>query len=89
MGSSLNLTPEQQDNVNTNWKSFVEEANEKGNQPWDGTYYRLENIDQLKTDAKELIFSTIKYLQIRGLTHNVNLPTFTKGSQPTIFLQAH
>lgn len=80
--STLNLTPEQKDNVNTNWESFVEEANKKGNQPWDGTYYRLENVDQLKNNTKELIFSTIKYSQIRGLTHNVDLSTLTKDSQP-------
>lgn len=82
INSMLNLTPEQQDNVDINWKSFVEEANRKGTQPWEGTYYRLENIDQLKNDSKVLLFSTIKYSQIRGLTHNSDLSTLAKDSQP-------
>ncbi len=75
--TSLTLDNELEASISRNWQSFLDEAHKKGARPWDGTYYRLESIEN-----EELFFSTIKYSQIRGLTHNVDLSKIPTESQP-------
>ncbi|MCA9387369.1 hypothetical protein KC669_05030, partial [Candidatus Dojkabacteria bacterium] len=66
--SSLKIEPEFQQKLTQNWKEFVAEAESKGNSLWDGTYYRLENIDELNQGKKEFKFSELKYSTLRGIT---------------------
>jgi 8-oxo-dGTP pyrophosphatase MutT (NUDIX family) len=70
--SSLDLKASEKKLVDTNWHKFLTEAQSKGFQPWDGTYYRMENIQDIASGSKEIYLSTIKYSQVRGLKHNVN-----------------
>lgn len=77
--SRIQLDDSQLRNISSNWQSFEEEAKLKGGQVWDGTYYRLENVDDI---SNELQFSTIKYSTIRGLTHNQDLSSISVQSRP-------
>lgn len=79
MGSQIQLNDLQLQSISSNWQSFEDEAKRKGGQVWDGTYYRLENIDDI---SNKLQFSTIKYSTIRGLTHNQDLSLIPVKSRP-------
>lgn len=71
VSSSLKLSLDLQQKVDENWKDFKRNSEKTGEKVWDGTYYRLENIQEIKEGKNILKLSTIKYSQIRGLTHNL------------------
>jgi hypothetical protein len=71
--SSLKLNDTDKKLVDTNWHKFLEEAQSKGFQPWDGTYYRIENIQDISSGSKEIYLSTIKFSEVIGLQDNTNL----------------
>ena len=71
--SSLNLNAFEKKLVDTNWQKFVEKAQSKGFQPWDGTYYRMENIQDITSGSRKLELSTIKFSQVIGLQDNTHL----------------
>jgi hypothetical protein len=73
--SSLNLNDNERDIVTTNWQKLLDQAKTKGVQQWDGTFYRMENIQDLISGSKELKFSTMKYSEVRALKDD---PTLSK-----------
>jgi hypothetical protein len=82
--SSLVLSSQLKQQIDSVWSKFLTDAKQKGGNPWDGTYYRLENIDQVQSGESELLFSTIKFSQIKGLTQDVDLlATLPEDSRPS------
>lgn len=60
------------------WKNILENAQKSGLKPWDGTYYRLENLNELEKGSQILKISTVKYSQLRAfqkLEVSKNYPT--------------
>lgn len=80
--STLYLDKKIKDSVDTNWKDFLTEAKKRGGNPWNGTFYRIENLNELSQGENILKFSTIRYSEIRGLTYNVDLSTLEEQSRP-------
>lgn len=73
----IQLSAQQLKGMDKRWKDYEEGAKSKGNRVWNGTFYRLENIDDFE---KELELSTISYSTIRGLTYNNDLSTIPPSS---------
>ncbi len=71
--SSLVLDAKLSQQVDSVWSTFLSEAKKKGGTLWDGTYYRLENIAEVISGSTHLLFSTIKFSQIKGLTQDLDL----------------
>ena len=57
----------QKDELVTIWEELKVRAQQNGRELWDGTYCRLENLDELINGATHLKFSPIKYSAVRGL----------------------
>ncbi|MBL4631141.1 MAG: hypothetical protein JKY14_08265 [Paraglaciecola sp.] len=64
--SNLNLSP-LENILNNIWSEVLEDSKRNGNEVWDGLYYRLENIDELKNGSMELKLSTVPYSTVRSL----------------------
>ncbi|MBB1294617.1 NUDIX hydrolase [Pseudoalteromonas sp. SR41-4] len=64
--SELNLTP-YENNLNNIWDEVLEESKNSGVEVWDGLYYRLENIAELKSGSMQLRLSTVRYSTVRSL----------------------
>ena len=73
--SSLKLNDIEKNIIDTHWQEFLQKAKSKGAKQWDGTFYRIENIQNIISGSKELIFSTIKYSQARGIKDDPNILT--------------
>lgn len=71
--SSLKLNNLERKLVEANWQIFLKKAKSKGFQPWDGTYYRMENIQDIISGSKVLTLSTIKFSQVRGIKDDPRL----------------
>lgn len=79
VNSKLQLNDIQIQNIDSTWKKFKNEAKSRGAHVWDGTYYRLENTENIKSNLE---FSTINYSTIRGLTFNQDISQIPFESRP-------
>lgn len=68
--SSLNLNDIEKEKIENNWKQFIQESETK---QWNGTYYRMENIQDILPGLKQLSISTIKYSEVRSLKDDEEL----------------
>lgn len=58
------------------WEEIVKKSEQEGTKIWDGTYYRLDNVPEIKNGSNEFKLSTIKYSLVkayRGLSEQNNL----------------
>lgn len=73
--SSLKLEDIDKTLISANWQKFLKKAESKGSKQWDGTFYRMENIQDIVSGSKQLTFSTIKFSQVRGIKDDPSLAT--------------
>ena len=78
--SSLKLKDFDKNLIEANWQKFLKKAESKGSKQWDGTFYRMENIQDIISGSKVLIFSTIKFSQLRGIKDDPTLSAKFKAN---------
>lgn len=85
--SSLKLNGVDNKHVDENWKVFLEKSRARGGKPFNGAFYRIENIQDIVSGCKELQFSTITYSQVRGIKDDPYLSSkFTANNISTASL---
>lgn len=65
--SNREIDLELEEKIKEKWKDVLKDANQKGLTPWDGRYYRLENINEIRSGEKVLkISDAMSYSILRG-----------------------
>lgn len=60
------IDPELEAEAKAEWERILQKAHADGLKPWDGIYYRLENIDEVRNGSRKIKLSTVRYSQIRA-----------------------
>jgi hypothetical protein len=74
--SSRKIDPVLENKAKSQWEEIVKKSEQEGTKIWDGTYYRLDNVSEIKNGSNEFKLSTIKYSLVkayRGLSEENNL----------------
>lgn len=64
--SNRKIDPALEEKVGSIWEQLKKEYAAKGVRVWDGTYYRLENVNEVANGEKTLKLSTIKFSTLRA-----------------------